>query len=135
MSQTDRPQLDGYLQRGVAHTASLVFPGKINALGTLFGGEALRLMDEAASIAALRCARGSVVTVATERIEFHVPIPSGALVELEAQVIRIGRSSMTVAVELWAEDLRSGARVLATSGHFVMVAVDSEGRPIPIGEG
>jgi acyl-CoA hydrolase len=132
MNQPTDLDLNTYLARGVAHTASLVFPGKINALGTLFGGEAMRLMDEVASIAALRCARTSVVTVASDRIEFHVPIKVGALVELEAHVTRIGRTSMTVAVELWAEDLRAGTRLLATSGQFTLVAVDDEGRPIPV---
>lgn len=89
-------------------------------------------MDEAAGIAAIRCARQAAVTVAVERIEFHVPIKAGALVEVEARVVRIGRSSMTVAVELWAEDLVTGSRVMATSGHFVMVAVDAAGRPTPV---
>jgi acyl-CoA hydrolase len=42
----------------------------------------------------------------------------------------VGRTSLRVQVELWSEDLRSGERVLATTGHFVMVAVDATGRPV-----
>ena len=120
------------LARGQAVIAHRVFPSQINSSGTLFGGEALRWMDEAAGIAAGRCAQAAVVTAAMDRIEFHVPIANGALVETIAQVTSIGRSSMQVLVEVWAENLFSGERTRATSGHFVMVAVDETGRPTPV---
>ena len=111
----------------------MVFPPQTNHYGTLFGGEALRLMDEAAFIAASRWARRTLVTVAVERIDFTVPIRSGELADAVARVVAIGRTSMVVSVDLMVEGLASGERRRASSGRFSLVAVDPEGRPIPLG--
>jgi acyl-CoA hydrolase len=110
----------------------MVFPNQANHYGTLFGGDALRLMDMAAFLAASRHARKPVVTASSERIDFHVPVRQGQLAEVVGRVSRTGRTSMTVEVELWAEDLLTGTRELCTKGSFVLVAVDQDGRPIPI---
>jgi acyl-CoA hydrolase len=110
----------------------MVFPNQANHYGTLFGGDALRLMDMAAFVAASRHARKAVVTASSERIDFHVPVRQGQLAEVVGRVSRAGRTSMTVEVELWAEDLLTGTRELCTKGSFVLVAVDEHGRPIPI---
>jgi uncharacterized protein (TIGR00369 family) len=110
----------------------MVFPNQTNHYGTLFGGDALRLMDMAAFVAASRHARKPVVTASSERIDFHSPARQGQLAEVVGRVITIGRTSLTVKVELWAEDLLSGKRELCTKGSFVLVAVDEHGRPAPI---
>lgn len=110
----------------------MVFPNQANHYGTLFGGDALRLMDMAAFVAASRHARKPVVTASSERIDFHVPVRQGQLAEVVGRVSRAGRTSMTVEVELWAEDLLTGRRELCTKGSFVLVAVDENGRPVPI---
>ncbi len=110
----------------------MVFPNQANHYGTLFGGDALRLMDMAAFVAASRHARKPVVTASSERIDFHVPVRQGQLAEVVGRVSRAGRTSMTVEVELWAEDLLTGMRELCTKGSFVLVAVDEHGRPVPI---
>jgi acyl-CoA hydrolase len=110
----------------------MVFPNQANHYGTLFGGEALRLMDMAAFVAASRHARKPVMTASSEKIDFHVPVRQGQLAEVIGRVSRAGRTSMTVEVELWAEDLLTGARQLCTKGSFVLVAVDERGRPVPI---
>lgn len=110
----------------------LVFPDQANHYGTLFGGAALSLMGKAAFIAATRRARSAVVMASSDKVDFHMPVRVGQLVELHALVTRVGRSSMTVAVEGFAEMLLTGQRQLAMRGSFEMVAVDSEGRPIPV---
>ena len=110
----------------------LIFPHQTNHIGTLFGGNALALMDKAAFLSATRFARRSMVTVASDRVEFKVPVRAGQLVELVARVTRIGRTSVTVGVEMYAEELLSPARVLATQGSFLFVAIDERGRPIPV---
>jgi acyl-CoA hydrolase len=112
--------------------AQLVMPNQTNHHGTLFGGHALGLMDHAGWIAATRYARRTMVTVASDRVEFKVPVRAGQLVELVARVARVGRTSVTVAVDMFAEDVASGDRRLATSGSFVFVAVDDDGRPTPV---
>ena len=112
--------------------AQLVMPNQTNHHGTLFGGHALGLMDHAGWIAATRYARRTMVTVASDRVEFKVPVRAGQLVELVARVARVGRTSVTVAVDMFAEEVATGERRLATSGSFVFVAVDDEGRPTPV---
>lgn len=113
----------------------LIQPHQTNHYGTLFGGHALGLMDRAGFIAATRVARRTVVTVASERVEFKVPVRAGQLVELVARVTRVGTTSVTTAVDMYVEDLLSGERRLATTGSFVFVAIDSEGRPTPVRPG
>ncbi len=110
----------------------MVFPEQTNHYGTLFGGEALALMDKAAFIAASRYARRTVVTASSERVDFHVPVRQGQLVELIARVIATGKSSITVEVELHSEDLLTGDRQLGTRGRFVLVALDAHGKPTEI---
>ncbi|MBS7541262.1 acyl-CoA thioesterase [Ancylobacter lacus] len=110
----------------------MVFPDQANHYGTLFGGNALSLMGKAAFVAATRRARCPVVMATSDRTEFHVPVRVGELVELNARVIRVGRTSMTVVVEMTAEALVTGARRLAVRGSFEMVAVDGTGKPVPV---
>jgi acyl-CoA hydrolase len=110
----------------------MIFPEQANHYGTLFGGHALSLMGKAAFVAATRRARAPVVMATSEKVEFHVPVRVGELVELTARVTRVGRSSMTVAVDAVSEGLVSGTRRLAVRGSFEMVAVDEAGKPAPI---
>jgi acyl-CoA hydrolase len=115
-----------------ARLIELVFPEQTNHYGTLFGGEALALMDKAAFIAASRYARRTVVTASNERVDFHVPVRTGELVDLVARVVAAGRTSLTVEVELSSEDLLTGARQVCTRGRVVLVAIDADGRTAPI---
>jgi acyl-CoA hydrolase len=115
-----------------ARFLELVFPDQANHYGTLFGGHALSLMGKAAFVAATRRARRPVVMVVSEKVEFHMPVRVGELVELCARVERVGSSSMTVVVDMTAEALVSGQRRLAVRGSFEMVAVDEAGRPVAI---
>jgi uncharacterized protein (TIGR00369 family) len=112
--------------------AEIVTPNRTNHLGTLFGGHALSLMDHAGWVAATRFAHRTMVTVASDRVEFKVPVRAGQLVELVARVTRVGRTSVTVGVDMYAETIASGERLLATSGSFVFVAIDDEGHAVPI---
>lgn len=111
------------------HMMDVVFPNQTNHYGTLFGGQALALMDRAAFIAATRFARCVVVTASSQKTDFHTPVVQGQLVELVARVISTKRSSMVVEVELFGEALLSGARSLCTRGEFTMVALDGNGKP------
>ena len=115
-----------------ARMLEMVFPDHTNHLGTLFGGQALAWMDKAAFIVASRYARRTVVTARSDRVDFHVPVRQGQLVELIARIHEVGRSSMQVQVEVFAEDLLSGARELCTRGSFVMIALDAGGAPSPV---
>jgi uncharacterized protein (TIGR00369 family) len=115
-----------------ARLIEMVFPEQTNHYGTLYGGQALALMDKAAFIAASRYARRAVVTASSERVDFHVPVRQGQLVDLLARVVATGRTSITVEVKLYSEDLLTGERKLCTQGRFVLVAVAANGQPEPV---
>jgi acyl-CoA hydrolase len=111
------------LDAPVALISEVVFPTQLNHHGTYFGGAALSLMARAALVAATRVARADVVMAAVERVDFAEPIGLGELVEAFASVERIGRRSMTVAVELYAERIKTGERRRAIWGSFQMVTL------------
>ena len=110
----------------------IVYPEDTNSQGTLFGGHALSLMDRLAFIVASRFTRMPVVTARSEKVEFLSPVKQGELVELTGTVVDVGRTSLRIEIEMQREDLLTGDRSLCTTGEFVMVAVDEEGRPAPI---
>lgn len=112
----------------------MIFPEQANHYGTLFGGNSLSLMARAAFVAAARRARGAVVMARSEQVDFTTPVRVGELLELRAEIIRIGRSSMSVAVTGVAEEMGTGDRRDALSGRFEMVAVDRSGRPRALNE-
>ena len=110
----------------------VVFPGATNHHGTLFGGDALSYMDSAAFIAATRYCRRKVVTRHLSEMEFRRPIPQGTLVELVARVVKTGRTSMTVQVDLFVEEMYSEKRQLGCAGSFVLVSLGDDGQPVPV---
>lgn len=101
-----------------------VFPGETNHYDTLFGGTALQWMDEVAFIAATRFTREKVVTVSSDKVNFKMPIPAGSIVELDAQIVRIGNTSLEVNVDVFREDMYEENRVLALHGRFVFVTIN-----------
>ncbi len=117
---------------GEVHMADIVFADQANSSGMMFGGDAIAFMTKAAFVAASRLCRKLAVLASSERLDFHHPIPVGAIVEAVARVVSKGRTSMTVEVELWSEALLSGTRCQTAKGRFVMVAVDDKQRPVPV---
>jgi acyl-CoA hydrolase len=120
-------------QNARTRTFKAVFPGETNHYDTLFGGTALQLMDEVAFIAATRFARAKVVTVSSDKVNFKMPIPTGSLVELDAQIGKVGTSSIEVTVDVYKEDMFTDDRILALSGSFVLVAIDDNKKPMKLG--
>jgi uncharacterized protein (TIGR00369 family) len=113
-------------------TMEIVFPNQTNHYGTMFGGQVLALADKAAFFAATKFSRRTVVTASTERIDFNKPIKNGDIVEIEARVVYTGRSSMVVKVDIWSESVKMDGRILCTSGHLTMIALDEQGCPVEI---
>ncbi|WP_261664885.1 acyl-CoA thioesterase [Deinococcus sp. Marseille-Q6407] len=118
--------------RSRARMLEVVFPKDTNYHGTAFGGFLLSLMDKAASVAAVRHAGGGVVTARMDGVDFRIPLRVGDAVALDARVIRVGRSSMTIQVDVYREHMASGEQELATTGTFVFVAVYENGKPRPV---
>ena len=110
-------------------------PGDINANGHIFGGWILSQMDIAAGIVASREAAGPVATVAIEAMEFIAPILLHDVISVYAQVERIGRTSMSIRIEVIANRNRGFEQVKVTGGVFTFVALDENHRPRPVKRG
>lgn len=117
---------------GTVQLTEVVFPEHANHYGTLFGGHALLLMAKAAFVAARGRARCDVVMARCSEVLFHAPLPLGSVLTLDAEVTRTGRTSMTVRVIGRTEGLASAARSVVLDGVFEMVAVDAQGRSVPL---
>ncbi len=105
-------------------------PADTNSAGTIFGGWIMSQVDIAGSIAALERARGRIVTVAVNSFEFHQPVFVGDLVSCYAEVCKVGRTSITVKVEVYAQ--RSPAKVetiKVTEAVLTYVALDENRKP------
>ena len=113
-------------------TTQLMMPQHANVLGNVFGGVILAMMDTAAGIAALRHARTVCVTASVDRVDFREPIHIGDLVVMKASVNYVGRSSMEVGVRVETEHLLTGERRHTNSCYLTFVAIDRNGRPIPV---
>lgn len=116
----------------VERRRELVFPNDANNLGTLFGGRALAMMDIVASIAGMRYARKTVVTASIDRTDFKQPVYVGEIAEVIGRIVHVGRTSMQIETELWAENALTGERRLATVAKFAMVALGPDGKPSPV---
>ncbi|MDE2293301.1 MAG: acyl-CoA thioesterase, partial [Elusimicrobia bacterium] len=112
--------------------SDLMGPPDANLYGTVFGGKVLAMVDKAAAVAAMRHAGRMCVTVAMDRVEFMVPIEVGDVVIVEAQVNGVGRSSIEVGVEVYAELPGGGERRHTNSCLVTMVAVDDRRRPLAV---
>jgi acyl-CoA thioesterase YciA len=107
-------------------------PSDINANGHIFGGWVLSQMDIAAGIVASRRARGSVATVAIERMEFLSPIHLRDLISVYAEVERVGRTSMAIRIDVIASRNAGEEQVKVTNGLFTFVAIDEAAHPRPV---
>lgn len=109
-----------------------VFPQTTNHHDTLFGGTALQWMDEVSFIAATRFSRQKIVTVSSDKIDFKHAVPAGTLVELTAEVIEVGRTSLKVEVNVLVESMYLDGQEKAITGYFTFVAIDDDKKPTAI---
>lgn len=109
-----------------------IFPGSTNHYDTLFGGNALKWMDEVAFIVATRFGRKKFVTISSDRIDFNTPMPGGNFVELVGNIKTIGKSSLVVEVTMFLESMFSEEKKQAVKGNFTLVAIDDNKCPISI---
>ena len=92
----------------------------------------MSLMDLAAGVAAASIAKGRVATAAVSNLSFLQPVKVGDVVCVYTEVARTGRTSITLTVEAWVLRQGQGARMRVTAAEFVLVAVNTEGRPRPL---
>jgi acyl-CoA thioesterase YciA len=133
---------EGCVTERVPAIKVLMMPKDTNALGTIFGGVIMSNIDLASAVEARKVAPHRYVTKAMREVEFHEPVFLGDIVSFFTETVRVGRTSITVRVSVEAErwgagpaspaGVGHGERVKVTEAEVVLVAVDIQGRPIPI---
>ncbi len=129
MHASDRP--DGPPKTEPALRA-IAMPADANPYGDIFGGWLLSQMDLAGGAAASRRAKGRAVTVAITAMTFHRPVFIGDEVTCYAEIIKVGRTSITVKVESWVRRGIGEDQIAVTEGIFTYVAVGEDRRPCPV---
>ena len=108
-------------------------PADANHNGDIFGGWIMAQVDVAGGTVAGRVARGRVATVAVKQFVFKQPVQIGDVLSLYADVVRIGNTSITVNVEVFAERGRTESKVVkVTEATLTYVAIDASGKPRPV---
>lgn len=117
-----------------AVVADLMMPHQANGLRnpSVFGGVVMNMVDRCAALSAMRHARGQVTTLSIDRILFKEPIRVGELVEVRSRVVRVGRTSMSVLANVFAEHIASGVRRHTNECWLTFVHLDDDGRPTPV---
>ena len=110
----------------------LAQPGDVNFGGKVHGGAVMKWIDQAGYSCAAAWSGAYCVTVYVSGIHFEHPIQVGEIVELRAQVVYTGRTSMHVAIDVRSSDVRSGAFERTAYCIMVFVALDASGRPKPV---
>jgi acyl-CoA thioesterase YciA len=109
------------------------FPSDSNANGDIFGGWIMAQVDIAGAILPSRVARGRIATVAVNQFVFKQPVSVGDLLSFFARIERVGKTSMTVKVEVYAERNPGALQVVkVTEASLTYVAIDANGQPRPI---
>ncbi|MCU7693692.1 acyl-CoA thioesterase [Haoranjiania flava] len=115
---------------GETRQSKAIFPNTWNANETLFGGEALKWMDEVAYITATRYTRQKMFTVKIEEIQFKKPAYKVSFVEVIGKVVEVSAVKLKVLVEMFVEDMYSDeSGIKAVEGIFVFAALGENRRP------
>ncbi len=125
MSQENSP-------RGSLSLRTLAMPADTNPAGDVFGGWVLAQMDIAGGIEARARAKGRVATVAVDGMIFHMPVFVGDVVCCYADIVKTGRTSITVHIETWVTRDGTSDRIKVTAGEFTYVHIGEDRRPTPL---
>lgn len=116
-------------------TRTLAMPADTNQNGDIFGGWLLSQMDIGGGIFASKIAKSRTVTVAIDAMNFRKPVYVGDLVSVHANLVRVGKTSVTVHLEAWVMRRKETQFILVTDGNFTYVSIDDQGRPQAIKQG
>lgn len=116
-------------QRGELVLRTLAMPADTNPDGDIFGGWLLGQMDIAGGMAARRRAGGRVATVAVDSMVFHRPVFVGDVLCCYADLVKVGRTSLSFHIQAWVLREGSGEREIVTEGMFTFVAIGPDRKP------
>jgi acyl-CoA thioesterase YciA len=127
VTDTSAPTPLGTEPEGDLCIRTLAMPADTNANGDIFGGWLLSQMDVGGGVFASKVAKSRTVTVAIEAMNFRKPVYVGDLVSVHANLVRIGRTSVTVHLEAWVLRRKEQQSILVTDGNFTYVSIDDNG--------
>lgn len=120
------------VRQSQATLSQVMMPIHASHYGNVHGGVIMRLVDEVAFVAATRHAHGNVVTASIDSMSFEYPVHIGDVLNLEASLVHVGRTSMQVEVVVETEKLKTGKTLPVATAYLTLVALDSKGHPIPV---
>lgn len=126
---TDAPEPRQPEDRGPPVVRTIAMPADTNPAGDIFGGWLMGQMDLAAGNVAARRSRGRCATISVEAMTFHRPVIVGDEVSIYAWIVRVGRTSMVIQVEVWRREREGEATMKVTEGLFTFVAIGADRRP------
>jgi acyl-CoA hydrolase len=114
--------------------ADLMMPHHANGLKrpSVFGGVIMSMVDRCAALSAMRHSAGQCTTLSIDRILFKEPIHVGELVEVRSRVVHVGRTSLSVVADVYAETIATGERRHTNECWLTFVHLDDDGRPAPV---
>lgn len=115
-----------------ASLQTIAMPADTNANGDIFGGWLMGQMDLGASVLARSIAGGRVATVAVDAMRFHAPVHVGDVVSIFPSVVKTGRTSITLDVDVRTFNGETGEEHRVAETRIIFVAIDLEGRPRPL---
>ena len=127
-------ELAARIEKSETRQFKMVFPNTLNDHETLFGGTAMKWMDEVAYITATRFARLKMVTISTDKIKFKHAIKPGTIAEIIGKVVNIGNFKLDIQVEIWVESMQGYDRLMAVDAVFTFAAINEQGKLIPLTE-
>lgn len=119
---------------GTLTLRTLAMPADANAAGDIFGGWVMAQMDLACGIAGAERAKGRIVTAAVNAMKFEKPMHVGDTLSVYTAIMKVGRTSLHMSVEAWAQRYLTDINEKVIHATFVMVAFDDDGKPTPIPE-
>jgi acyl-CoA thioesterase YciA len=134
MSETQRPHTVALPTDQELVMKVIPMPADCNANGDIFGGWVMAQVDLAGAVLPARLVRGRMATVAVNEFIFKQPVKVGDILSFFARIVKVGRTSVTVKVEVFAERIRSqGEYIKVTEANLTYVAIDGTGKPCPVG--
>lgn len=119
-------------EQTVVITTELILPAMANLMNNLQGGQMMHFMDIAGALTCRRHSGCEVATVTVDKIEFKYPVKVGEVVTITSKLIWVGRTSMKVKICAASENLKSATARLTNTAFFTYVALDDNGRPVPV---
>jgi acyl-CoA thioesterase YciA len=116
-------------------TRTLAMPADTNQNGDIFGGWLLSQMDIGGGIFASKIAKSRTVTVAIDAMNFRKPVFVGDLVSVHANLVKVGKTSVTIHLEAWVLRRKETQSIMVTDGNFTYVSIDDQGHPQMIKQG